>query len=499
MPNLKAALGFILLGYLAMAGLLNVSLPLAMLVGAIFFCCSFLLLRKTINLYGNSFEKLSDSINLYIQSKKADSLPAQGFPLHFRPLITSFSYLMNEMDRQRALTNIIHASTSIANSHDTFEEAVQLTLEKVYESTKWNEVKVVFPHLEPAKGVYTFEEGYQISRQAKNVHDASYRNDEILSQVMDKKQPLWLKKDGRKQDTLEFYVPIKIEKNVIAVLCFLGYPRKDLDNDLFRVFEVISEELTQVKLREMKEQELKKASEMLILSSKMATIGEIASNVAHEINNPLAIIQGRAEQMEELVKHNNIDRDLMTKISVSLSKGVDRISHCMSSLRTISYDQSYQTFRSVSLRQIMHDLDCSISEKMTRMAIAFQMPSSIPDIEIFCHAHQIGQALRHLILYSCDTIAHLKEREIQLHLTREWNAICFIVADNGQGSSDFDIATITDVFYDHGNKRSNGIGLSIARKIVQLHKGEFLLLHHRDKPSLAIKIPILQSTKRESA
>ena len=70
----------------------------------------------------------------------------------------------------------------------------------------------------------------------------------------------------------------------------------------------------------MSEQRLKAAQ-----ANRMAAIGEMASGIAHEINNPLAIIRGAAETIEMKLKNESLDEESLVKSLQRIISVTDRI------------------------------------------------------------------------------------------------------------------------------------------------------------------------------
>ena len=96
---------------------------------------------------------------------------------------------------------------------------------------------------------------------------------------------------------------------------------------------VVLKDLTEVKKmgEEMEEERARSISH-----SKMATLGEMAGGVAHEINNPLAIIQGYGNQLSFMVKNKKFDNRRVIKATEGIAKHTERICKIVRGLRTFS-------------------------------------------------------------------------------------------------------------------------------------------------------------------
>ena len=75
---------------------------------------------------------------------------------------------------------------------------------------------------------------------------------------------------------------------------------------------------------------------MLQQAYKMSSLGEKAGGIAHEVNNPLAIIIGKARQLRERLNDEPLDRELLTKFAVAMETTAQRIVKIVRGLRAIS-------------------------------------------------------------------------------------------------------------------------------------------------------------------
>ena len=80
------------------------------------------------------------------------------------------------------------------------------------------------------------------------------------------------------------------------------------------------------------------SSEKLIETARMASIGELAAGISHEINNPLSILKGRIQSISNLAESNPSATGKIMELADKAQKTADRIAKIIKGLRTFSRD-----------------------------------------------------------------------------------------------------------------------------------------------------------------
>lgn len=232
-----------------------------------------------------------------------------------------------------------------------------------------------------------------------------------------------------------------------------------------------------------------------LITSKMASLGEIAGGIAHEINNPLTITVGIAEKLKRHAEANRITPELILQSSEKLHAVTDRITAIIKGLKSFARDAKLDAIITYSLVQIIQDAQPYIETKLKKLNIEFR--TSIPkDFLIECRPVQITQALVNLIHNACDAIEYMSEKWISLEVIEEAKGVIIKIKDSGNGIPPVIADKIMDPFFttkDIG--RGTGLGLSITKSIVETHRGILFLDTHSANTCFIMRLPKLQSVQ----
>jgi len=201
--------------------------------------------------------------------------------------------------------------------------------------------------------------------------------------------------------------------------------------------------------------------EELIQSERLAIIGKMAACVAHEINNPLGIIQYNAEDMLYAEEMSDDAKDSLTAISRNASRAADTITHMM--------DLASPKPMAKDLLHLEDEVKDSISLlgpklKKVRLTLEFKRPP----LTMQGDSRAIQQVLVNLLLNALGCMND--EGTIDIQGSKTADGIRLAIKDEGTGIAQKDLPRIFDPFF---TSRENGFGLGlfITRRIVERHDG----------------------------
>lgn len=233
-----------------------------------------------------------------------------------------------------------------------------------------------------------------------------------------------------------------------------------------------------IKAIKKRDQEAEGLNRQLMQTSKLASIGELAAGVAHEINNPLAVILTESQVMRDITEdEQSLDGNFKEELVQSLSQvdaQVQRCSHITQNLLRFSRRMSASSQfvdLNVSLKDVVGLLEKRANTCGVQISLDFQ--EKLP--EISTDPFEMEQVFLNLINNAID--AHEGRPYGSIHITTQFdstrNGLVATVADTGSGIPDEDLQRVFDPFYTTKPVgKGTGLGLSISYSIVKHMGGE---------------------------
>lgn len=222
------------------------------------------------------------------------------------------------------------------------------------------------------------------------------------------------------------------------------------------------------------EQMVDERSQQLIIQSKMSALGEMAAGVAHEINNPLGVITGRAYQLRrEITIKESIDPQRVEQALDQIETTAEKISKTIKSLRNFARDSRADAPRKSELKDIIQETMGLCRERFKHVGIEV-IVDDIPEVQIDCRSVQISQVLLNILNNSFDALLKLKERWVKISFEESNEKITIYVTDSGGGIPEGLRNRLMQPFFTtKGDVKRTGLGLSISKEIISEHKGDF--------------------------
>jgi signal transduction histidine kinase len=207
-------------------------------------------------------------------------------------------------------------------------------------------------------------------------------------------------------------------------------------------------------------------------SAKMSSLGEMASGISHEINNPLTIIKGKAGTIRKILSTENPDLLKAQAELLKVEQTVDRISKIIKGLKSFSRNGTNDPKEPTLLVNIIEDTLELCRERFHSREIQLRI-GNISDVIIEARPEQISQILINLLGNSLDAIANLPKRWISIETHIEGNLVQVIITDSGNGIEAKIAEKMMQPFFttkDIGE--GTGLGLSISMGLARDHKGK---------------------------
>ena len=205
---------------------------------------------------------------------------------------------------------------------------------------------------------------------------------------------------------------------------------------------------------------------------KMSALGEMSGGVAHEINNPLAIIAAKCDQLISEIKNENLDQKSLVSGLQKIESTTFRIAKIVTALRNFSRDAEKDPMIEVDPQSVIDDA-LSLSE--ARMGYSgIKLSKSIHSTaKIFCRPTQLTQVLINLFNNSYDAIGETKGAWLKIETSERAPFVDIDVTDSGKGISPDVTAKIMQPFFTTKELgKGTGLGLSISKGLIESMQGE---------------------------
>lgn len=242
---------------------------------------------------------------------------------------------------------------------------------------------------------------------------------------------------------------------------------------------------------ERKEREVLEANERLETGARLSSIGEMASAIVHEINNPLTIIAGKAQQVSrEIDSASDGGRDRIREHVKKILSMTDRVHVIIRSLKSYVYGGEAEEIRESSFKQIVEEAIQLIEPKLKRSQVRL-IQGPVPDLNLDCRPVQISQVFINLLGNACDAVASKPDAWVRTEFNRLGDTIEIKVTDSGPGIPPAIVDQMMNPFFTTKEKGvGTGLGLSIVRKIIHAHHGIFRYNSEYPNTQFVITIPL---------
>jgi PAS domain S-box-containing protein len=236
--------------------------------------------------------------------------------------------------------------------------------------------------------------------------------------------------------------------------------------------------------------QLTEASTKALQKSKLASLGAMSAGVAHEINNPLAIISGTVEL---LLRDGDASGSLGLKLE-TIRKSCVRIAKIVRGLRKFSRIDSIPDLKPYVLIEIAQEALVLTQAKAAEHGTTVTLEGT-PSALINCDDLEIEQVLINLINNAIDAVDGLPDRWVRVSVLEDKNSVILRVTDAGTGVPEDHRSRLFDPFFTTKHiGKGTGLGLSIVKGILDEHKASISLLRDSAHTCFEIAFPRIDKT-----
>jgi signal transduction histidine kinase len=234
--------------------------------------------------------------------------------------------------------------------------------------------------------------------------------------------------------------------------------RNDEIGDLGRNFNHMMQQL-----RDSREEIERLHRTQMSRAEHLATLGELATGLAHEIRNPLAGIAGVIEIVGRDLPSTSPARAVVKDVRLEIT----RISRTLTDLLETARPRRPEVRRSNLNTTVEHAVMLARQQVLSRpIKIELQKDPDLPEVEH--DSDQVHQVLLNLLLNAVQAVE--KTGTVRVEISARADFACVVVSDDGRGISPQNLPNIFRPFYTTKGD-GTGLGLSLARRIVEDHHG----------------------------
>jgi PAS domain S-box-containing protein len=251
--------------------------------------------------------------------------------------------------------------------------------------------------------------------------------------------------------------------------------------------------------RKRAEQTIEEQRMKMVASSRLSSLGVMASGIAHEINNPLGVIAGSAEQLAEIAVQDSSDRERIPALAACIMRNVGRAERIIRGLRSLSRGGADEPFGRRSLALIVEDTMELCRARFRAHGIDLSVVDIPEEIELECRATEFSQVLLNLLNNAFDAVGELPEKWVRLDINDAGDSVELAVTDSGRGVPAEHRARVFDPFYTtKSHSHGTGLGLNISKGIIENHHGQLFIDEDHPNTRLVVRIPRLQPRQDRS-
>jgi hypothetical protein len=240
------------------------------------------------------------------------------------------------------------------------------------------------------------------------------------------------------------------------------------------------------KLKEANHKIEKLFNKQMEKAEHLASIGELAAGLAHEIRNPIAGMKGALEIINQKMDESNPNKEIFIEILLQIEKINNIIQDLLSYAKPKEMSVGF-----VNPNECVKNAVKLATPQINNKDIHFRFRGLENGTYAWMDADKIQEVMLNLMLNSISAID--KKGHITIDLReRNKRGLEIIFSDNGKGMKKEILPQIFNPFFT-SKKRGTGLGLSICKKIITAHKGSIeVKSQEREGTTFTIRLPVFQ-------
>jgi PAS domain S-box-containing protein len=244
-------------------------------------------------------------------------------------------------------------------------------------------------------------------------------------------------------------------------------PHQERGGEVLGYFSLVLDSTSQVEA----EEEARHTRDQIAHVSRVATMGELATSMAHELNQPLSAIVSNAQAAMRFLAAENPDPDEARDALADIADDARRAGDVIRRMRgLLSGDKPQRT--ALDLNGLVEGVAALLhSDAVSRqITVTLELGEDLP--EVMCDSIQVQQVVLNLMVNGFEAMSHegMEHRELTVGTAARTDAVEISITDTGIG---LDPEIVEEIFEPFVTTKEGGMGmgLSICRSIVEAHDG----------------------------
>ncbi len=250
-----------------------------------------------------------------------------------------------------------------------------------------------------------------------------------------------------------------------------------LENSRKAMIHIMSDLRETTEEVQRREQELREKQEQLVQAGKLATLGELTTGVAHELNNPLnniGLFVGNAIDLIQLGTADTDPEGILRELNFAMQQ-VRKATEIISHLRTFGRAAPV-SFDPVSMQQVVERAISLMQQQLRLRQIQVLLYFPEEEVMVMGNAIQLEQVVLNLLTNARDALASVSQKVITIVCSIEAESIALRVSDTGPGiPADLEQRVFDPFFTTKEVGAGTGLGLSITYGIIKDHQGTIMV------------------------
>lgn len=236
-----------------------------------------------------------------------------------------------------------------------------------------------------------------------------------------------------------------------------------------RIYEAHQQLMTEMQARAKLQEQLLEQNQQLAQLDRVFTMGEMATSLAHELNQPLASITGFADICKRLINQPEINQPMVEKTLEKVSSEAMRASEIIRRTREFVRNRSPQR-ESIELQPLLLESVSMLQDMANKKQVQVTCLPAPGVVSVEVDKVQLQQVLINLVRNAIEAVQTSNNGQVELAYQYGDSEVAITVIDNGPGLSQ---KVLDNLFQPFITTKENGmgVGLSICHSIIEAHGG----------------------------